>query len=124
MATRGDELAEVMSSYSELNDSEAQESNSEHSEDDISETSEDSAFVVSDGEQYAYSNRSSASSNYSQHCYVHSNDSSVFIGQKIPIHIVTKRVIHQNESPVVQYLDIWRFWEQEKPHISDTVEET
>jgi hypothetical protein len=77
MATKEEiEFVEDMSSYSELNDSEAQESISEYSEDDISETSEDRAFVVSDGEQSAYSNRSSASSDYSQYC---SNDSSNFV---------------------------------------------
>ncbi|OGE46569.1 hypothetical protein PENARI_c186G03264, partial [Penicillium arizonense] len=99
MATRGEnELVEVMSSHSELNDSEARESISEHSEEDISETSEDRAFVVSDGEESAYSNGSSASSNYSQHCHMHSNDSFGFNGQKVPISIVTKRVIQQNET--------------------------
>lgn len=76
MATRGGkELVEVMSSYSELNDPEAQESISEHSEEDISETSEDRAFAVSDGEESAYLNGSSASSDYSQHCRMNSNDS-------------------------------------------------
>jgi hypothetical protein len=82
MATKGEnELVEAMSSYSELNDSETQESISEHSEDDISKSSEDRAFVVSGGEQSAYSNRSSASSNYSQHCHMHSNDSSVYVSR-------------------------------------------
>lgn len=81
MTTKGDkELVEVMPSYSD-NDSEAQESISEYSEDDISETSEDRAFVVSDGEQSAYSKRSSVSSNYSQHCHVHSNDSYDFVSR-------------------------------------------
>jgi hypothetical protein len=80
MATKGEsELVEVMTSHSELNDSCASESVSEHSEDDISETSEDRAFVVSDGGQSAYSNRSSVSSQYSRHCHMHCNDSSVFV---------------------------------------------
>ncbi|CAG8671013.1 unnamed protein product [Penicillium salamii] len=69
MATEGEnEILEVISSYSEPNDSETQGSNSESSEDDISETSEDRTFVVSDGDQSPYSNRSSGSSDYSQHC--------------------------------------------------------
>ena len=62
------ELSEIRSSYSEPSESEEQESISEHSE-DISETSGDRAFVVSDGDQSPYSNRSSESSNYSQHCH-------------------------------------------------------
>ena len=70
------ELFEIMSSYSEPNDSETQGSTSEPSEDDISETSEDRAFVVSNGDQSPYSNGSSRSSNYSQHCHMHDNDSS------------------------------------------------
>ena len=70
------EIFEVISSYSEPNDSETQGSTSEPSEDDISETSEDRAFVVSDGDQSPYSTRSSGSSDYSQHCpHVHDNDS-------------------------------------------------
>ncbi|CAG7959727.1 unnamed protein product [Penicillium salamii] len=69
MATEGEnEILEVISSYSELNVSETQGSASESSEDDISETSEDRAFVVSDGDQPPYSNRSSGSSDCSQHC--------------------------------------------------------
>ncbi|KAJ6181401.1 hypothetical protein N7485_000043 [Penicillium canescens] len=125
MTLKGEsELVEVMSSHSELNDSCASEPVSEHSEDDISETSEDRAFVVSDGGQSAYSNRSSMSSQYSQHCHMHCNDSSVFNGQKVPISILSTRIIQQNESSVVQYLVIWRSWEQEKPHISGAVEET
>ncbi|KAJ6175117.1 hypothetical protein N7485_004922 [Penicillium canescens] len=124
MTLKGEsELVEVMSSHSELNDSCASESVSD-SEDDISETSEDRAFVVSDGEQSAYSHRSSVSSRYSRHCHMHCNDSSVFNGQKVPISILSKRIIQQNESSVVQYLVIWRSWEQEKPHISGTIEET
>jgi hypothetical protein len=67
-AKEEDELFEIMSSYSEPNDSETQGSNSESSEDDISETSEDRTFVVSDGDQSPYSNISSGSSDYSQHC--------------------------------------------------------
>lgn len=69
-------IFEVISSYSEPNDSETQGSTSEPSEDDISETSEDRAFVVSDGDHPPYSTRSSGSSDYSQHCpHVHDNDS-------------------------------------------------
>ena len=77
MATKEEnELFEIMSSYSEPNDSETQGSTSEPSEDDISETSEDRAFVVSDGDRSPYSNRSS-SSDYSQHCHhMHDNDFS------------------------------------------------
>ncbi|KAJ5771453.1 uncharacterized protein N7511_003504, partial [Penicillium nucicola] len=113
-----------MSSHNELSDCEAQESISEYSddlisEDDISETSEDRAFVVSDGEQSAYSNRSSASFNDSQYS---SNDSSNFNGQKVPLCIVTKRTIEQNGGPVVQYLVIWQSWEQEKPQIRRDLE--
>lgn len=70
------EFIEAMSPYSELNDSCASESISESSEDDISEASEDRAFVVSDGEHSASSNISSASSNYSQNSYIHSDDSA------------------------------------------------
>ncbi|CAI7638757.1 unnamed protein product [Penicillium palitans] len=88
------ELFEIMSSYSEPNDSETQGSTSEPSEDDISETSEDRAFVVSNGDQSPYSNGSSRSSNYSQHCHMYDNDSSDL------------------------YLVLWRSWEQEKPHVS------
>ncbi|CAG8059277.1 unnamed protein product [Penicillium salamii] len=76
-AKKEDELFEIMSSYGEPNDSETQGSNSESSEDDISETSEDRAFMVSDADQSPYSNRSSGSSDYSQHCPdVQDNDSS------------------------------------------------
>ncbi|KAJ5040679.1 hypothetical protein NUH16_003159 [Penicillium rubens] len=94
------ELSEIISSYSEPSESEEQESISEHSEEeDISETSEDRAFVVSDGDQSPYSNRSSESSNYSQHCHHrHDDDFS-----------------NPNDSPVVQYLVLWRSWEQERP---------
>jgi hypothetical protein len=81
MTLKGEsELVEVMSSLSELNDSCASESVSD-SEDDISETSEDRAFVVTDGEQSAYSNRSSVSSQYSRYCHMHCNDSSVFVSR-------------------------------------------
>ncbi|CAI7611305.1 unnamed protein product [Penicillium viridicatum] len=118
-AKKENELFEIMSSYSEPNDFETQGSTSEPSEDDISETSEDRAFVVSDGDQSPYSNRSSGSSNYSQHCHhIHDNDSSDLIGQKIPISTIAKRVIHRNGSSIVQYLVLWRSWEQEKPHVS------
>ncbi|CAI7585360.1 unnamed protein product [Penicillium viridicatum] len=118
-AKEENELFEIMSSYSEPNDSETQGSTSEPSEDDISETSEDRGFVVSDGDQSPYSNRSSGSSKYSQHCHMHDNDSSdPVIGQKIPISTIAKRVIHQNGSSIVQYLVLWRSWEQEKPHVS------
>ncbi|KZN87747.1 hypothetical protein EN45_063080 [Penicillium chrysogenum] len=112
------ELSEIISSYSEPSESEEQESISEHSEEeDISETSEDRAFVVSDGDQSPYSNRSSESSNYSQHCHHrHDDDFSNPVGHKIPISTIAKRVIHQNDSPVVQYLVLWRSWEQERPH--------
>ncbi|KAI3095273.1 hypothetical protein CBS147333_9809 [Penicillium roqueforti] len=123
-AKEENELFEIMSSYSEPNDSETQGSTSEPSEDDISETSEDRAFVVSDGDQSPYSNRSSGSSNYSQHCHMHDNDSSDLIGQKIPISTIAKRVIHQNGSSIVQYLVLWRSWEQEKPHVSGMAGET
>ncbi|CAG8122583.1 unnamed protein product [Penicillium nalgiovense] len=111
------ELSEIISSYSEPSESEEQESISEHSEEeDISETSEDRAFVVSDGDQLPYSNRSSESSNYSQHCHDrHDDDFSNPVGHKIPISTIAKRVIHQNDSPVVQYLVLWRSWEQERP---------
>ena len=69
------ELSEIISSYSEPSESEEQESISQHSEEeDISETSEDRAFVVSDGDQSPYSNRSSESSNYSQHCHHRHDD--------------------------------------------------
>ncbi|KAK9846983.1 hypothetical protein MYU51_021211 [Penicillium brevicompactum] len=116
-AKEEDELFEIMSSYSEPNDSETQNSNSETSEDDISETSEDRAFVVSDGDQSPYSNRSSGSSDYSQHCPdVQDNDSSDLIGQKIPIGTIARRVIHQGDSSAVQYLVLWRSWEPEQPH--------
>jgi hypothetical protein len=71
------ELFEIVSSNSEPDDSETQGSTSEPSADDISETSEDRAFVVSDGDQSPYSNRSSKSSNYSHYCHImHDNDSS------------------------------------------------
>ena len=76
MATEENEIFEIISSYSELYDSETQSSTSEPSEDDISETSEDRAFVVSEGDQSPYSNRSSGSSNYGQHYYYMSHDSS------------------------------------------------
>lgn len=70
------EIFEVIFSYSEPNDSKTQGTTSEPSEDAISETSEDRAFVVSDADQSPYSNRSSGSSDYSQHCpHVHDNDS-------------------------------------------------
>ncbi|KAJ5196155.1 hypothetical protein N7449_006634 [Penicillium cf. viridicatum] len=102
------ELFEIMSSYSEPNDSAMQSSTSEPSEDDTSETSEGRAFVVSDGDQSLYSNISSGSSDYSQHCpHVHDNDS-----------------FDINDSSVVQYLVLWRSWEQEKPHMSGMAEET
>lgn len=68
------ELSEIISSYSEPSESEEQESISEHSEEDISETSEDRAFVVSDGGQSPYSDRSSETSNYSQHCHHRHDD--------------------------------------------------
>ncbi|KAJ5340156.1 hypothetical protein N7541_009280 [Penicillium brevicompactum] len=124
MATEGEnEILEVISSYSEPNDSETQGSASEPSEDDISETSGDRAFVVSDGDQSPYSNRSTGSSDYSQHCPdVQDNDSSDLIGQKIPIGTIAKRIIHQGDSSVVQYLVLWRTWEQEKPHVSGMAE--
>ncbi|KAF2997501.1 hypothetical protein E8E15_000416 [Penicillium rubens] len=110
------ELSEIISLYSEPSESEEQESISEHSEEDISETSEDRAFVVSDGDQSPYSNRSSESSIYSQHCHHrHDDDFSKPVGHKIPISTIAKRVIHQNDSPVVQYLVLWRSWEQERP---------
>ncbi|CAI7614385.1 unnamed protein product [Penicillium viridicatum] len=110
------ELSEIISSYSEPSESEEQESTSEHSEEDISETSEDRAFVVSDGDQSPYSNRSSESSNDSQHCHHrHDDDFSNPVDHKIPISTIAKRVIHQNDSPVVQYLVLWRSWEQERP---------
>ncbi|CAG8093687.1 unnamed protein product [Penicillium salamii] len=119
------ELFEIMSSYSEPNDSETQGSTSEPSGDDISETSEDRAFVVSDGDQSPYSNRSSESSDYSQHCPdLQDNDSSDLIGQKIPMGTIAKRIIHQGDSSVVQCLVLWRSWEQEKPHVSGMAEET
>ncbi|CAG7991189.1 unnamed protein product, partial [Penicillium olsonii] len=106
--------------YSEPNDSETQGSASEPSEDDISETSGDRAFVVSDGDQSPYSNRSTGSSDYSQHCPdVQDNDSSDL---KIPIGTIAKRIIHQGDSSVVQYLVLWRTWEQEKPHVSGMAE--
>jgi hypothetical protein len=66
-AKEENELFEIISSYSEPNDSETQGSTSEPSEDDISETSEDREFVVSDEDQSPYSNKSSGSSDYSQH---------------------------------------------------------
>ncbi|CAI7613860.1 unnamed protein product [Penicillium palitans] len=114
------ELSEIISSYSKSSESEEQESISEHSEEDISETSEDRAFVVSDRGQSPYSDRSSETPNYSQHCHHrHNNDFSnpisCIVGHKIPISTIAKRVIHQNDSPVVQYLVLWRSWEQERP---------
>ncbi|CAG8136611.1 unnamed protein product [Penicillium nalgiovense] len=119
------ELSEIISSYSEPSESEEQESISERSEEDISETSEDRAFVVSDGDQSPYSNRFSESSNYSQHCHHrHDGDFSNPVGHKIPISTIAKRVIHQNDSPVVQYLVLWRSWEQERPHMSGIAEKT
>ncbi|KAJ5340391.1 hypothetical protein N7541_009515 [Penicillium brevicompactum] len=122
-AKEENELFEIMSSYSEPNDSETQGSSSEPAEDDISETSGDRAFVVSDGDQSPYSNRSTGSSDYSQHCPdVQDNDSSDLIGQKIPIGTIAKRIIHQGDSSVVQYLVLWRTWEQEKPHVSGMAE--
>ncbi|CAI7628210.1 unnamed protein product [Penicillium viridicatum] len=126
MATKEENgLFEIISSYSEYHDPETQGSTSESSEDDISETSEDRAFVVSDGNESYDSNRSSESSNYSQHSrHMHDDDSSDLIGQKIPISTIAKRVIHQNNSSVVQYLVLWRSWEQEKPHMSGMAEET
>lgn len=140
-AKEKNELFEIMSLYSEPSDSETQGSTSEPSEDDISETSEDRAFVVSDGDQSPYSNRSSVSSDYSQHCPdVQDNDSSDLvscmgrsysvnkltsqIGQKMPIGTIAKRVIHQGDSSAVQYLVLWRSWEQEKPHVDCMAEET
>ncbi|CRL30308.1 hypothetical protein HAV15_009105 [Penicillium sp. str.  len=126
MATEGEnEILEVISSYSEPNDSETQGSNSESSEDDISETSEDRTCVVSDGDQSPYSNRSSGSSDYSQHCPdVQDNGSSDLIGQKIPIGTIAKRVIHQGDSSAVQYLVLWQSWEPEKPRVNGMAEET
>ncbi|CAG8562704.1 unnamed protein product [Penicillium salamii] len=123
MATEGEnKILEVISSYSEPNDSEMQGSASEPSEDDISETSEDRAFVVSDGDQSPYSDRSSRSSDYSQHCPdVQDNDSSDL---KIPIGTISKRVIHQGDSSAVQYLVLWRSWEPETPHMSGMAEKT
>ncbi|KAJ5340282.1 hypothetical protein N7541_009406 [Penicillium brevicompactum] len=124
-AKEENELFEIMSSYSEPNDSETQGSTSESSEDDISETSEDRAFVVSDGDQSPYSNRSSGSSDYSQHCPdVQDNGSSDLIGHKIPIGTIAKRVIHQGDSSAVQYLVLWRSWEPEKPSVNGMAEET
>ncbi|KAJ5340134.1 hypothetical protein N7541_009258 [Penicillium brevicompactum] len=124
-AKEENELFEIMSSYSEPNDSETQGSTSESSEDDISETSEDRAFVVSDGDQSPYSNRSSGSSDYSQHCPdVQDNGSSDLIGQKIPIGTIAKRVIHQGDSSAVQYFVLWRPWEPEKPRVNGMAEET
>ncbi|CAG8414118.1 unnamed protein product [Penicillium salamii] len=121
-AKEEDELFEIMSSYSEPNDSETQGSNSESSEDDISETSEDRTFVVSDGDQSPYSNRSSGSSDYSQHCPdVQDNGSSDL---KIPIGTIAKLVIHQGDSSAVQYLVLWRSWEPEKPRVNGMAEET
>ncbi|CAG8883000.1 unnamed protein product [Penicillium egyptiacum] len=124
MATEEEnELFEIISSYSEPHDYEEQASISEHLEGDISEISEDGAFVVSDGDQSPYSNRPSESSNYSQHCHHrHDDDFSNPIGHKIPISTIAKRVIHQNDSPVVQYLVLWRSWELEKPHMSGMAE--
>ncbi|CAG8137709.1 unnamed protein product, partial [Penicillium salamii] len=88
----------------------------------ISETSEDRAFVVSDGDQSPYSNRSSGSSDYSQHCPdVQDNDSSDL---KIPIGTIARRVIHQGDSSAVQYLVLWRSWEPEQPHGNCMTEET
>jgi hypothetical protein len=76
-AKENNELFEIISSYSEPNDSETLGSTSEPSEDDISEKSEDRAFIVSDGDESPYSNRSSGSSEYSQYCPdVQDNDSS------------------------------------------------
>ncbi|KAF4772674.1 hypothetical protein HAV15_009066 [Penicillium sp. str.  len=123
MATEGEnEILEVISSYSEPNDSETQGSNSESSEDDISETSEDRTCVVSDGDQSPYSNRSSGSSDYSQHCPdVQDNGSSDL---KIPIGTIAKRVIHQGDSSAVQYLVLWQSWEPEKPRVNGMAEET
>ncbi|KAJ5350259.1 hypothetical protein N7541_007986 [Penicillium brevicompactum] len=124
-ANEEDEHFEIMSSYSEPNDSETQGSNSESSEDDISETSEDRAFVVSDEDQSPYSNRSSGSSDYSQHCPdVQDNDSSDLTGQKMPIGTISKRVIYQGDSSAVQYLVLWRSWEPEKPRVNGMAEET
>ncbi|CAG8380062.1 unnamed protein product [Penicillium salamii] len=121
-AKKEDELFEIMSSYGEPNDSETQGSNSESSEDDISETSEDRAFMVSDADQSPYSNRSSGSSDYSQHCPdVQDNDSSDL---KIPIGTIAKRVIHQGDSSAVQYLVLWRSWEPEQPYGNGMTEET
>ncbi|KAJ5769717.1 uncharacterized protein N7511_001768 [Penicillium nucicola] len=106
-----------MSSHNELSDCEAQESISEYSddlisEDDISETSEDRAFVVSDGEQSAYSNRSSASFNDSQYS---SNDSSNFNGQKVPLCIVTKQIPVTKVPFIYSKTEelVWK-WEQSK----------
>ncbi|CAG8190052.1 unnamed protein product [Penicillium salamii] len=123
MATEGEnEILEVISSYSEPNDSETQGSNSESSEDDISETSEDRTCVVSDGDQSPYSNRSSGSSDYSQHCPdVQDNGSSDL---KIPIGTIAKLVIHQGDSSAVQYLVLWQSWEPEKPRVNGMAEET
>ncbi|CAG8224749.1 unnamed protein product [Penicillium nalgiovense] len=115
------ELFEIISSHSVCHDSETQGSTSEPSDDDISETSEDRAFIVSDGDQSYNSNRSSGSSNYSQHSHhMHEDDSSDL---KIPISTIAKRIIHQNNSSVVQYLVLWRSWEQEKLHVSGMAEE-
>ncbi|KAJ5522370.1 hypothetical protein N7527_006485, partial [Penicillium freii] len=103
-AKEENKLFEIISSYSKPNNSETQGSTSEPSEDNISETSEDRTFVVSDGDQSPYSNRSSRSSNYSQHCHIHNNNSSDLISQKIPISTIAKHIIHQNSSSIIQYL--------------------
>ncbi|CAG8216830.1 unnamed protein product [Penicillium nalgiovense] len=124
MATKGENgLFEIISSYSECDDSETQGSTSEPSDDDISETSEDRAFIVSDGNQSYNSNRSFESSNYNPHSrHMHDDDSSDLIGRKIPISTISKRVIHQNKSSVVQYLVLWRSWKQGNPHMSGMAE--
>ncbi|KAK9848353.1 hypothetical protein MYU51_016757 [Penicillium brevicompactum] len=122
-AKEENELFEIMSSYSDPNDSETQGSTSEPSEYATSETSEDRAFVVSDGDQSPYSNRSSGSSDYSQHCPdVQDDDSSDLIGQKIPIGTIAKCVVQQGNSSAVQYLVLWRSWEQEKPLVNGMAE--
>jgi hypothetical protein len=77
MATKDEnDLFEIISSYSESNDSETQGQTFESSEDDNSETSEDRALVVSDGDQSPHSYGSSESFNYSQQCHGMYGDSS------------------------------------------------
>jgi hypothetical protein len=76
-AKEDNKLFEIISLYSEPNSSEILGLTSKPSEDDISETSEDCVFIVSDRDKLRYSNRSSRSSKYSEHCPdVQDNDSS------------------------------------------------